>query len=523
MTNRKPLQRRIEWHKFRKQFQNNLYAFAVEVLGVQPTWQQKLLFESIQISGSRTSVASGHGTGKTASAGMVALWYLLCFEQSIMMFTAPQINQLKKQVWKEISINLDRIRQNPKYAWLAEYVVFQADLVYIRGETKQLDTENKSKWCVKAKTAPKHSPTNIAGEHGDNYFLWCDEACGIDDEVMNVVMGALTHEDNRAVLTSQPAKGHGFFFDTHHKLSYKVGGDWVSLNFNGELSPIVSKKSLREQLLKYGSRDDPQYKIRVLGEFPERLDEFIISTSMVDSGYDGYALDREKHKDFGYVIAVDVGGGEGHDDSVIVVAKVWGEQSYGRRARRVEIVDIPFCRNTHDVNAIFGMINECMVTYQNATLVIDTVGMGDYVGKMVKEAGMYFKPARWGNQCFNHDNKKQYANIRSQAYVTMGKALKEGRLKIKTRKHRAKIQEQLINIPYGFDESFRYQIMSKKKMKSEGIKSPDIGDCFAFLFMEGVNYSVANKDYGYVGDNDYVDSSISLTEPFDDISDDMFG
>ncbi|MBE8228797.1 hypothetical protein IQA72_17450, partial [Leptospira borgpetersenii serovar Ballum] len=110
----------------------------------------------------------------------------------------------------------------------------------------------KDTWFVFAKTAPKHQPTNIAGQHGDHYMVWADEACGIDDAVMEVAIGALTHENNRAVLTSQPAKNTGFFYDTHHKLSHHNGGKWTALEFNGEMSPIVSKDKLIEALYQYG-------------------------------------------------------------------------------------------------------------------------------------------------------------------------------------------------------------------------------------------------------------------------------
>ena len=64
-------------------------------------------------------------------------------------------------------------------------------------------------------------------------MVWADEACGIDDAVMEVAIGALTHENNRAVLTIQPATNTGFFYDTHHSLIYKAGGSLISLTFNG--------------------------------------------------------------------------------------------------------------------------------------------------------------------------------------------------------------------------------------------------------------------------------------------------
>ena len=56
-----------EWYEFRVRYQFNLVGFAVEALGMtrengqELTWQQELLFDSISLPGSRTSVASGHG------------------------------------------------------------------------------------------------------------------------------------------------------------------------------------------------------------------------------------------------------------------------------------------------------------------------------------------------------------------------------------------------------------------------------------------------------------------------------
>lgn len=46
-----------------------------------------------------------------------------------------------------------------------------------------------------------------------------------------------------------------------------------------------------------------------------------------------------------------------------------------------------------------------------------------------------------------------------------------------------KFVEQASRLPYRIDERGRYQMTPKDKMKSDGIKSPDISDncCFAFL------------------------------------------
>lgn len=449
-----------------------------------------------------------HNTGKTSTAGFIALWFLLAFEQSILMFTAPQIGQLKKQVWKEISLSLERLRNN-EYGWLADYVGFQSEMVYVKGY--------KENWHVFAKTAPKHQPTNIAGNHGDNYMVWCDEACGIADSVLDVVLGALTHEDNRCVMTSQPASNAGMFYDTHHKLSHHNNGVWIALKFNGEQSPIVSKKSILEQREKYGSRDDPQYKIRVLGEFPERLDEFLVSLRMIESCYDNKpCIFEEEHSDFGYVITVDVGGGVGRDDSVIAISKVWGESSYGERARRAEVIDIPLCKNRDDITELLGVINECILAYPNATLVVDDNGAGKGLGQMLKKNGIFYIPVYWGGACFNNDDRKTYFNKRAQAYVCLQRAINRGHFKIMTNRFMTKIKEQTTKVPYTFDELSRYKIKSKEEMRRDGIKSPDLVDVFAFIYLSTVNYTQAYIG-GRSGDLLSDDEEVSKEQKFKEL------
>lgn len=46
-----------------------------------------------------------------------------------------------------------------------------------------------------------------------------------------------------------------------------------------------------------------------------------------------------------------------------------------------------------------------------------------------------------------------------------------------------KFVEQASRLPYAIDERGRYAMATKEKMRSQGIKSPDISDtcCFAFL------------------------------------------
>lgn len=447
-----------------------------------------------------------HNTGKSRSAGVVALWHLLFHEDSITLFTAPSITQLREIVWKEISICLNLLRTH-NLGWLADYVAIFAEKIYIKGYDKS--------WHVIAKTASKHKPESIAGQHGDNYLLWGDEASGIDDKIYDVALGALSHKDNRCVLTSQPTRNAGFFYETHHRLSHFDGGAWTALTFNGEQSPIVSDEMLLEMLEKYGSRDDAGYMIRVRGLFPDLSNEFLVTRTQLDECYVGESLLTGQHDDFGYVITVDVGGGVGRDDSTIAVSKVWGYANHGTDARRAEVVDIPLCKNKDTVHEIMGIIDECLVTYPNATLVVDDNGAGLLLGQELRVRGMFYKSAKWGGQCFSNENRKDYFNKRSQANVCLSRAIAQGRFKIKTTKHKTKIQEQVTRIPYTFDEHARFKVLSKEEMLKRSIRSPDIADVFAYLFLEGVAYSEAYSDGFMVQDSDMQDNWDMLAQQAD--------
>ena len=80
---------------FATRYAFDLVRFAAEVVGMTPTHQQVELFQSVAPPGSRTSVRSGHGSGKSRSLAVITLWHLLCYPKSNTMLTAPKIEQVR--------------------------------------------------------------------------------------------------------------------------------------------------------------------------------------------------------------------------------------------------------------------------------------------------------------------------------------------------------------------------------------------------------------------------------------------
>ena len=212
--------------------------------------------------------------------------------------------------------------------------------------------------------------------------------------------------------------------------------------------------------------------------------EFLASLRECEAVYAGACISGTAQ--YGYVIAVGVGGGVGRNDSVVAVGKVSGDAHHGADARKVEIVDIPLCDNTSQLTQILNIVDHQMFLYPNATLVVNTNGVGHGLGQKLTERGIPFLEVNWGLQCFGDAARRSYANKRSQAIVCFGRAVTEGRFKIFTPVAQSKVLEQISRLPYTFDNRARWFVYTKEQMSAKGIKSPDISDVFAFIFMDEV-------------------------------------
>lgn len=475
-----------EWKTFAKRFAYDLNAFSISVCKRRPTPQQREMFWGVQGSGSRTSVSSGHGTGKTGAIGVIVLWHLLCYPLSNTILSAPRIAQVKNLAWKEIA-DMKRAMQDTQFGWLADHIVIESERIYVKGF--------KEGWYVVGKTAPKGSPENLAGEHRDHLLWICDEASGIDDEHYGVMTGALTDARNRMLLTSQPTRPSGFFYDTHHKLARQNGGVWNAMTFSSEesLKPVglVSPSFIAEKKLQY---TETEYDIKVLGKFPDKSDGFMLGRSEVEAAFTSSCV--AESEDWGYMCSADVGGGEYRDKSILLRSKVIGEGDYGDNARRAHILSVPLYTNTVEeigfAGAIHTDLNDNRLLAE--TLMLDAGSSGRTVAKILEEKGVgALIRVLWGSPCFRTENKERFINLRAQCTVFAARAVREGRLTFDTsipQNIKNQILDEASRIPFHYDDRLRFVIEKKEKMRADGIPSPDIWDAVCFLFLEGAHYSV---------------------------------
>lgn len=469
---------------FVERYAMDLARFSVEVCGVTPTWQQLDFFESLQRPGSRTSVSSGHGTGKTQAFAIAVLWHLICYAYSNTILSAPKLDTVLSGVRKYAADIHDLIRKG-KQAWVADHIVIAFKSIYIRGF--------KSQWWVAAKTAPAGKPEAMAGEHR-KFMLWLiDEASGVSDGVMGVVMGSLTEEWNRIALASQPTRAGGLFYDSHHRLSESRGGPWRSITMSSEESPLVSDAFILEKLMQYGGRDDPQYQIKVLGRFPEKLEGQLLSRAQLEACI-GRRNVIPPGADWGYVVLVDVAAGEYRDKSVVVVAKVTGSGLYHEQnPRRMHIVSMPVCSSSIQPTDLVGEIIRVAGELENPTVLIDCGGMGLAIFKRLEEIGQAnCVKVLWGNPCFRRALQEQFFNQRAQGMVAAAKAAQRSLLSIDPHAFLSTmVRNEFLDqcrVPYKYNDRAQYVILPKGAKEWEGLPSPDMLDAVSFGFLESATY-----------------------------------
>lgn len=424
-----------------------------------------------------------HNTGKTTSIATIVLWHLLCHPESVTLLTANDMAQLKATLWKEIGMAIERIRTGP-HQWIHKHIDLLANgSMRIRGYEET--------WFVESKTANEKSANKMAGRHGKWLLIIGDEASTLPETVCTTLNGALTEEYNRFLLTSQPTRNAGFFYDTFNKLSIDNGGEWVNLVFSSEDSPFVSAVALNGYRQTY---DDDEYRVRVLGLFPLDSSKHMMSRRVAEAMYTRGKIIKDEEA-WGWLLLGDIASGEGlRDKSAIVLAKVigWGER--GELPRRVEIHKIPIFTNKIRSNVLSRYMREEASDFPGITHVVDGNGLGINVVQDLEDKGCTVKKVLWGKRCFRARNQERYINQRAQCMHQAARAAKEGRLSILTPDYKTAMLDQSSRIPKTFSDGGLLKVPAKGATEWEGLGSPDLWDAVCMAFLDDVHYIPALSD-----------------------------
>ena len=434
-------------------------SFSRDILGFLPDrWQQDVLYDICYYP--KVSVKSGQGVGKTALEACALLWFLLFRPYSRVVATAPTMQQLYDVLWSEI----DKWRSGSLVKDLVKWT-----------KTKVCIDGDESRWFATAKTATR--PENMQGFHEDHMLFIVDEASGIDDRIMESILGTLTGYDNHLLLCGNPTKTSGVFYDSHNRDMALYRRHTVS----SLDSTRTNKENIDSLIRKYGW-DSNVVRVRVRGEFPSQEDDVFIPLDLVEQcGSRLYDLPEGKGMPF-LILGVDVA--RFGDDETILYENAFGRCRIAKHRRGQDLM-----ATVGDIVWEYRRLIEAHKDYLGMVFVnIDDTGLGGGVTDRLREVKKEQKLSRLvvipinaaerieTDTAAGKDSAKRYNNLTTDMWAALRDLMTEKQIVIEDD---PETFAQITSRKYGMASNGKLEIESKKDMKKRGLCSPDRGDALA--------------------------------------------
>jgi phage terminase large subunit len=433
--------------------------FFKEILNFNPDqWQADV---ATDLAGHRgVSVRSGQGVGKTALEAAIALWFLSCFPFARVVCTAPTRQQLNDVLWAEIS------KWQSKSPILKRILKWTKTKIYVR--------KYEERWFATARTATK--PENMQGFHEDYMLFIVDEASGVEDRIMEAILGTLSGEYNKLLMCGNPTKTSGVFFDSHNKDREDYRTHKVScLN-----SPRTSKDNIAMLKRKFGEGSDV-WRVRVEGEFPRGESDTFISLEMAL-----FAKENVTVAPKGETLYIGADIARFGDDETAIYARLNGV-----------VIDSHFHHKEGLMVTAGWLLNmaarcrQANPTISHVQIRIDDDGLGggvtDRLNEVNDEQGLGYEiiPVRNGaasdDEYYGNKGSELWGQIKERLDGNMSKHILglPGDLQIPDDD---KLITQLTTRKWKMGSNGTIRLERKEDMKKRGLSSPDRADAFFLAF-----------------------------------------
>lgn len=442
--------------------------FVREVIGVEPTEQQKQLLNAI-VSNNAIAVRSGHGTGKSASLSWLVLWFLLTRPNAKVICTAPTRRQLFDVLWAEISLWVKKARLK---LMLDELLSIQSEVIRV-GDRKD--------WFARAvainvQSSAEEQAEALAGYHAKHLLCIIDEASGIPDPVFRPIEGYMTGEDNKVVLAGNPTRTEGYFWRVFNDGAF--GDGFVRLHWSSVDSPLVSRDWIERMKLRYGE-GSTEFRVRVLGEFPVVGEMELVPREWIDRAC--YVELPEIAYQSEPVIGIDVAR-FGVDETAVV-------------ERRGAFVTGVWTKSGMDTIEIVDWVIELLSDRElpKAILVDVSGGLGAGVADLLRRRfGPVVLDVNVGVHSFD---RERFVLLRDELWWKLREAFEAGQLYIPA--GHEKLKRQIMSVTYQIDGRQRIRIVSKAELKKKGLPSPDCADALCLTFYLEPYVGVGAGDSAY--------------------------
>jgi len=442
---------------------------ALEDLKNYPSKQQYSVLEDIDNGIKDISISSGHGTGKTALLAWIVLYIGLFKLDAKIPMTAPSSSQLTVLLLPEVK------------KWMQKLPIELQRCIKIKHDSIDFTNNN----TAVARTARKETPEALQGFHA-SFLCWIvDEASGVPSSIFGVIDGSLTGEAYLRILTANPTRNDGYFYDTHHK-DRKL---WRTHIFNAEHSTNVTPESIQRKRVQYGA-DSDAYRVRVQGKFAKTSGTAVIPMWLIED-----AISREEFNPYGSKIwGVDYADG-GRDKTILI--KREGNNFYEKK-----ICDISG-KHIQSQTALWlaKEYTEAQAKNQAPDVIfIDAIGEGSGLISRLREPDLKHIPVIGVKVSSSAVDKNTYGNLRAELYYRLKAALEdEGKLF-----NDDDLIGELAAHEYRINERGLVYVSKKEDIKERLGRSPDTADAVMLTchpFVKQISQDEADElDFIY-GDN----------------------
>lgn len=232
------------------------------------------------------AVESGTGAGKTYTLGAaLTLWWLACFENGIVITTAPKDDHLKLNLWKEIRSLW------PRFKLMFPTAVLSDGKIRMRGG---LDETWAATAFVAGVGATEESANKARGFHATHMLFVLEEMPGIDPAVVTAVKNTCTAPHNVIAGLGNPDNEQ----DQLHRFSLLPGVVRVRLSAldhpnivckDANIIPgAVSEKSVDTRRAEYGE-GSAMFNAMVRGIAPKESVEAVIRWAWLEEAAKRYS------------------------------------------------------------------------------------------------------------------------------------------------------------------------------------------------------------------------------------------
>ena len=512
---RKPVPPKDDQLHNQRLFRANPNKFAKHVLGVEPWGKQRDILSAIAHN-RKVAVRSCNGAGKTFTAAVAVLWWLMSYDNAIVITTAPSERQVKELLWREIR----------------QLYMPRRDTIGGKLTRTRLDfASNRYAYGFSTNTEDR-----FQGFHSGNILVIVDEASGVDEFIYYAISGILTTQNAKLLLIGNPHGLAGTFYDAFHKnrkgyhtvhisafdtpafteagitaeniadLEYPdpvtdtdvipadntvmpaentvipadahvipadAGTQGKTNHANSRIplglsTPLWALSTFNE----YGPQSSV-FQTRVLGQFPEAANDTLIALRDIESAVKRPHVVQPDDKP---IVGLDIAR-FGDDKTVIIVR-------HGMRVLHIEELRKSDLVNT--TGRVITVADEFKVRH----VMIDEVGIGAGVLDTLKQDKKFITTGINGGS--RSDDPNKYGNLRAQIFDGLRQRFADGQISIP---NDPELISQLASLTYRYNARGQLLLESKEIIKGHGRQSPDKADALAYAFAE---HRATKREWGII-------------------------